>query len=111
MIYTDNIHIVTDGNLNELHDFCQKIGIKRHWFHYHPQHPHYDVPKQYDPERIITAGGVFASSKELVVICQNNRFINEKPIIPNDNERKKNEQKAEENRREGKNDSYGEYYV
>jgi hypothetical protein len=36
-------HMVTDGDLEELHQFAEKIGMKRAWFQNHPRHPHYDL--------------------------------------------------------------------
>jgi len=44
MIYHDGIHIVADS-LAELHEFAEKMGIKRCWFHgVKKGHPHYDAP-------------------------------------------------------------------
>ena len=45
MIYTDGIHVISDTSEDELHDWAQKAGIKRCWFHRGSLHPHYDVPK------------------------------------------------------------------
>lgn len=42
MVYTDGIHLVADS-LDELHEFADKIGLKREWFQDHPSHPHYDI--------------------------------------------------------------------
>ena len=108
MIYTDFIHIVTDGNLDQLHDFCHKIGIKRHWFHYHPQHPHYDFPKTFDRQIAIDAGAIEKTSTELVEICHKNPNIQSQSqmFFPND-ENKKTEKKNQEP--EAK-DFFGEYY-
>jgi len=36
-------HMMTNGDIDELHKFAVKIGLKRHWFQNHPLHPHYDV--------------------------------------------------------------------
>lgn len=36
-------HMVTDGYLEELHLFAQKIGIHPRRFQNHPRHPHYDL--------------------------------------------------------------------
>lgn len=49
MIYFDGIHLVTDNtDLAELHEFAQRLGIKRCWFEgVRKKHPHYDVPKKY----------------------------------------------------------------
>lgn len=42
MIYTDGVHLVADS-LDELHNFADKIGMKRSWFQYSKKHPHYDL--------------------------------------------------------------------
>ena len=42
MIYTDGVHLVTTGAIDDLHAFATKIGIKREWFQDH-KHPHYDI--------------------------------------------------------------------
>lgn len=45
MIYTDRIHLVANS-IEELHNFCNEIGIKRCWFEgVRKGHPHYDIPK------------------------------------------------------------------
>lgn len=37
-------HIITDGNINELHEFIMRIGIKRKMFRKkNSKHPHYDL--------------------------------------------------------------------
>jgi len=43
MILTDGIHLVTDGEMEELHAFASEIGCKRNWFQNHPQCPHYVI--------------------------------------------------------------------
>lgn len=35
-------HLVADS-LNELHDFAQKLGLRRSWFQERSIYPHYDV--------------------------------------------------------------------
>ena len=35
-------HLVAD-TLDELHEFADKTGMKRHWFQYHTRIPHYDL--------------------------------------------------------------------
>jgi hypothetical protein len=52
MIYVDNLihpwkaklwcHLVAD-DLQELHDFATKLGLKREWFQNHRIQPHYDL--------------------------------------------------------------------
>lgn len=38
-------HMITDGNIEELHQFAGKIGLKRSWFQGPPKHrhAHYDL--------------------------------------------------------------------
>ncbi len=36
-------HMMTDGNIEELHSFAMKLGLKREYFQNHPTHPHYDL--------------------------------------------------------------------
>ncbi len=36
-------HMVTDGSLEELHQFAERMGMQRAWFQNKPGHPHYDL--------------------------------------------------------------------
>jgi hypothetical protein len=36
-------HMLTDGDLEELHQFAELVGISRRRFQHHPRHPHYDL--------------------------------------------------------------------
>lgn len=36
-------HMVTDGSLEELHDFAHLLGLSPRRFQDHPRHPHYDL--------------------------------------------------------------------
>lgn len=36
-------HMTTDGDLEELHRFAARIGLKRAWFQDHASLPHYDL--------------------------------------------------------------------
>lgn len=41
---TPNCHLFTDSqDLEELHTFAGKIGMKRSWFQNDSDHPHYDL--------------------------------------------------------------------
>jgi hypothetical protein len=42
MVFTDGAHLVAH-NLEQLHEFARKIGLKPEWFQYHDKHPHYDL--------------------------------------------------------------------
>jgi len=56
-------HLTTDGELSELHEFAQRIGLKRQWFQDHPRHPHYDLTEN---KRLVAlvSGAVFVPAKE-----------------------------------------------
>ena len=44
---TLNCHMFTDRNLEELHRFANRIGMKREWFQDRKNFPHYDLtPKR-----------------------------------------------------------------
>ncbi|RPJ39902.1 MAG: DUF4031 domain-containing protein [Chloroflexi bacterium] len=36
-------HMITDGDLDELHEFAAALGISPRRFQNHPRHPHYDL--------------------------------------------------------------------
>lgn len=77
MIYSDDIHMISDHSLAELHSFAKQIGLKRHWFHSSTKHPHYDLMKS----KIDTAyenGAKKVSSKEIVLILRNCDYLYEK---------------------------------
>jgi Protein of unknown function (DUF4031) len=40
---TGSCHLTTDGDLEELHAFAARIGMRRAWFQDHPTAPHYDL--------------------------------------------------------------------
>ncbi len=78
MIYVDDsifpfrgemyCHMATDGDIEELHQMAERIGMKRWWFQNKPDHPHYDL----SPEKRALAvqyGAVEVSSLELIRIC------------------------------------------
>jgi len=46
MLYCDGIHLISDTSLEELHQWCAKHNIGRHWFHSSQTFPHYDIPKK-----------------------------------------------------------------
>ena len=67
MIYTDGVHLSTDGDIEELHSFAKSIGLKRCWFQ-PKSHPHYDLTTERKKNTAINAGAKLISSKELVMI-------------------------------------------
>lgn len=54
-------HMISDDNLDELHELAQSIGIPRRGF----QGDHYDVPEDWRATAI-EAGAVVVESRELV---------------------------------------------
>ena len=76
MIYIDKAgHLVTDSNLEELHEFAEKIGLKQEWFQntQNKNHPHYDLTTQNMIEKAIENGANLVSSKEIVCILQDRK--------------------------------------
>lgn len=61
-------HMATDGDLSELHELAQRIGLKRSWFQNHATHPHYDLTPN-KRALAIRLGAVPVSSQELVRRC------------------------------------------
>ena len=62
-------HLVTDGDLEELHAFAARLGIPRQRFQHRSKYPHYDLP----PARralAIQLGAVPISSREMVRILR-----------------------------------------
>lgn len=40
---TESCHLFTDGDIEELHAFAGRVGMKRAWFQPHRLAPHYDL--------------------------------------------------------------------
>lgn len=62
-------HLFTDGDLAELHELAQCIGLRREWFQQHPRLPHYDVT----PSRraaAVAAGAREVDSRESIRIMR-----------------------------------------
>jgi len=49
VIYADDVHLISDTSLEELHLFAESIGIKRCWYHSSSSWIHYDIPKRMRP--------------------------------------------------------------
>jgi len=59
-------HLTTDGDLEELHAFAARIGLRRAWFQEHPKMPHYDLT----PSRRVLAlyeGAVFVEARQQAI--------------------------------------------
>lgn len=76
MIYVDELkfgkrnmcHMMTDGDIEELHHMALSIGLRRQWFQDHKLHPHYDLTRN-KRLQAIRAGAVSVTSQELVMNC------------------------------------------
>jgi len=67
-VYTDLVHLVCQ-DLDNLHKFAQRIGLKREWFQDHPKHPHYDLMGRM-VNRAVKAGAIVVSSREIVTLLR-----------------------------------------
>ena len=56
-------HLTTDGTLDELHAFAERIGLRRAWFQEHTSAPHYDLTPS-KQARALLAGAVFVPARE-----------------------------------------------
>jgi hypothetical protein len=61
-------HMATDGDLEELHQMADQIGMPRIWFQDKPGHPHYDLSPAMRA-LAVQYGAVEVSSINLVRIC------------------------------------------
>ena len=70
MIYTDGIHLVAD-TLEELHEFANKIGLKRHFYEgVRKGHPHYDLTNERIKQKSIEEGAVLKRKREILVLSK-----------------------------------------
>jgi len=67
MIYCDGVHVAADS-LAELHEWAEKNGIKRCWFH---RGDHYDLPKRI--RGTIPFDTVGVDSRRIVEVIRNLR--------------------------------------
>lgn len=61
-------HMMTDGNLEELHAMAGRLGLKRGWFQNKASGPHYDL-SQNKRWQAIRLGAVAVSSREMLRKC------------------------------------------
>jgi len=66
-IFTDGVHLVSDSSVDELHDFAQRIGLKREWFQDKPRSPHYDMTVRWRAKRAEDHGATKVSMTELIM--------------------------------------------
>ena len=64
MIYTDNARMIGD-DIEDLHEFAQKIGLRRGWFNDYKHKPHYDILET-PLQRAIKSGKVTVVSPEYI---------------------------------------------
>jgi hypothetical protein len=57
----DWCHLVTDGDIEELHAFAERIGCPRFWFQEHPRLSHYDLTPR-KRQAAIEAGAIAVPS-------------------------------------------------
>ena len=63
-------HMATDNlDLEKLHQFAERIGLKRSWFQTHPKVPHYDITAS-KRAIAIQLGAKPVSAKELFRLCK-----------------------------------------
>jgi hypothetical protein len=62
-------HMATDGDLEELHVFAERIGLQRAWFQEHRLVDHYDLTEE-RRATAVQAGAIETSSRELVERCR-----------------------------------------
>jgi len=60
--------VETDGDLQELHAFAKKIGLKRAWFQEHIRIPHYDLVRS-KRSLALEWGAIAVSNKEMFRKC------------------------------------------
>lgn len=61
-------HMMSDGDIQELHDFAAKLGLKRSWFQDKPSGKHYDL-SQNKRWQAIRLGAVPVTSREMLRKC------------------------------------------
>ena len=61
-------HMVSDLNIDELHQFAEQIGLRRSWFqHKVPRHPHYDLRPPLRA-KAVAAGAREVTSDEMIQV-------------------------------------------
>jgi hypothetical protein len=84
MIFTDGVHLVSDKSLEELHEFAQKLGLKRHWFQGGKRaHPHYDLTTQRKVNQAIELGAKKVTVKKVIAASYRRRGISFEDLLAN----------------------------
>lgn len=69
-----NCHLFTDAvDLAELHEFAEKIGMKRKWFQGDASVPHYDLTPG-RREKAIAAGAIEVGRRDAVALWRQRRI-------------------------------------
>lgn len=69
LYYDHQRHLVcVPYSVANLHTMAALLQIGRHWFHAHPTHPHYDIPKR--KARVVWERGVLVSPKMILRIIR-----------------------------------------
>jgi len=71
--YSRSCHMYTDGELEELHELAERMGLKRKWFQQHPKLPHYDLTANMR-KLAIRLGAVEASLEEMIEFVHQRKF-------------------------------------
>ena len=66
MLWTDGVHLVSDANLAELHEFAARIGLKREWY----QKGHYDMTAPWRVARALRAGAKLTGPRVCAIARQ-----------------------------------------
>ena len=56
-------HLTCEGDIEVLHAFAARLGLRREWFQDHPRHPHYDLTRS-KRRRAVQLGAVEVRAKE-----------------------------------------------
>lgn len=56
-------HLFCDGDLQELHQFAARLGLKREWFQDHASLPHYDLTERKRQRAILLGAASVGSDK------------------------------------------------
>ena len=68
MIFIDKLgHMITDGPIDELHIFANKLGLRREWFQFEGTwKQHYDLTTENAKRRAVAAGAKLIDPRVLV---------------------------------------------
>jgi hypothetical protein len=71
MIYVDKYGHMVAGSIAELHEFAERMGMKRHFYQgVKKGHPHYDLTTQRKKDLAIHLGAIVVSPKKIVKLSR-----------------------------------------